>query len=696
MKKSVKFLCAILALLMMLPVFAACNFTADPPEQDTGEQTEEPRKDPITVNAKYSVVSPEEGSVATAKLAEQLGAALTERLGESVEVKKDARNGNPTASSRYEILVGQTNRAESVSVLANIKYHDYSVTLEGNKLVINAYTDEKLTEAVEYVIGLIGNSKGEALVLTHDDQKTLRAEYRFDTVKIGERDLAGYSIVIPRMSSTLIQNEAAAFQQSIIEASGLYLPIKDDTSKETDKEILVGNTQRERSQAVKARDLGEYGFLVKLDGDGLIVKANDSNFTLMKTLRNLANEICASGKLEEKTGTLTLSSKPLLTSFMFTDVHNGFAMLEPTNSVGHYVIRQNVKPMIDHLLTTVGAVDVVQVGGDLISDYPHWNKSGNWPYSYFVAYRKILVDTFKRLSKDGKVGYVAGNHDYAQGELATDGPGKNGSYNSLDFYFGDVGMRQDWGELPPEDMFVKIGEHTGEKYLLAYYYEVNGIGFVGLSADPDHEGVWSVQGTGFDEDCLAWLDKKLDEVDPDGNKVIFVNCHYHLDKRTNISASGKNSYDSDQIAKAELTPIFLGHKNLFHLYGHSEMWYSDVTSRYVTHHTKSGSAIDITGEETESTQVIRYENRDFTTVYGGHFRPAGSHNTWFESDRIYGYSGYSTAGHTSILTSSPRVGQGMYIEVFEDRIVFTMKNIGDIEGFSTKDLITSYTVYLYK
>ena len=42
------------------------------------------------------------------------------------------------------------------------------------------------------------------------------------------------------------------------------------------------------------------------------------------------------------------------------------------------------------------------------------------------------------------------------------------------------------------------------------------------------------------------------------------------------------------------------------------------------------------------------------------------------------------------------MAQGMYFEVFEDRIVFTMKNIGDYPGFSTEDVMESYTVYLYK
>ena len=382
---------------------------------------------------------------------------------------------------------------------------------------------------------------------------------------------------------------------------------------------------------------------------------------------------------------------PILTTFMFTDVHNNFAMLEPTNNFGKYIVRKNVDRMIDHLLETKGQVDVLMVGGDLISDYPHWNQSGNWPYKYFVEYRKLLVDTFKRLAKDDKVIYAAGNHDYGQGEAATDGPGKNGSYNAFEFY--EVGMKEGMGELPEENAYWKIGEHTGEKYLLAYYYEVNGIGFFGLS--PDHDMIWYSQGSGFDEGCKEWLVKKLKEVDPDGNKVIFVNCHYHIHNRHEIAEDGTNVYSL--WGSKGLIPLFDGHKNLVHVYGHDETWHSDTTARYVCHY-KDGEVIDVTGKEKESTEIVSYDDRQFTSIYGGHFRPdATVYKTWFEDDWVSGNAGFGgEKPFTHRSTATPRVGQGLYAEVYDDRIVFTMKNIGDAEGFSTSDEIEPYTMWLNK
>ena len=697
MNKFIKVLSLILALIFAMGALAACVTPETPAEStpagggETPAETPvetEPPADPITLTAEYVVVRPELCSDTVKDAAVEIKNALAEATGGKISVKEDFLYGT-MQPAQYEILVGVTNREESVKAADKIKYNDYTVTIDGDKLVICAYTDEKLLEAVEYAKGLIAK-----LTITDEDKLTVRAEYKFDTVTIGGIALDDYTIVISKKASDIIKAAASALQNGILEASGVYLPIKNENTAETDKEILIGDTARAASQAVDSAALGTYGYSIKVDGSKIVIKTNDMDFTLMQTIKNLAVEL-EGGSAEARDGKLQMSETPLLTSFMFTDVHNNFAMLEPTNNYGKYIVRGNVDLAIDTLLDTVGPVDVVLVGGDLMSDYHSWNSSGAWPYKYFVEYREILVETFKRLSKDGKVSYVAGNHDYGQGELSTDGPGKGGSYNSCDFYFGDVGMRQDWGELPEEDMFVKVGTKTGEKYLLAYYYEVNGIGFVGLSSD--HDKIWSSQGSGFDAECLKWLDKKLDEVDPNGNKIIFVNCHYFFDNRTAINEDGTNRYASVEYDREALTPVYLGHKNLYHIFGHGEVWFSDTTVRYVSHHNKQGKVIDVKGTETESTEVVQYANRDFTLVYGGHFRAdANAYPEWFKNDYVIGYAGLSYYGYTHRSTCTPRVAQGLYIEVFEDRIVFTMKNFGDYPGYRTEDLIEPYTVYLYK
>ncbi len=377
-----------------------------------------------------------------------------------------------------------------------------------------------------------------------------------------------------------------------------------------------------------------------------------------------------------------IEEEPILTSFCFTDVHNNFAMLAPP-----YTIRGTATLAIEQMLATEGKVDVVVIGGDYMSDYPHWIDSGVLPYEYYLGYKAKTIETFAELAEGGKVIYVAGNHDYAQGEAAGDAPHTStGNYNSFDFYFGEGAMQDTMGSLEEGDAFWKVGENTGDLYLLAYYYEVNGIGFAGLSPDPDI--IFNKQGDGMNDAVLAWLDRKLDEKDPDGTKVIFVNCHYPIDGR-GLTGSSTSTYH-----KGKLTPIFLGHNNLFHLYGHWETYNTPYTANDVFHYDKAGNLISGPENETNASNIIDPTKRGFNAVYMGHFRPMyNSYPDWFFNDPVYGWGGKSeqTAEPS---TKTPKIAQGMYIEVFEDRVVFTMKNFGILPNFETGTESAPYTVYL--
>ena len=389
----------------------------------------------------------------------------------------------------------------------------------------------------------------------------------------------------------------------------------------------------------------------------------------------------------------SIEEAPLLTSFCFTDVHNNFAMLEPDNSTGDYIIRGTATLAIEQLLATEGKVDVAVIGGDYMSDYPAWDEAsgvGRLPYKYFLGYKAKTIETFAKLSEGGKFIYVGGNHDYAQGEESgLGGPGKNGTYNSTDFYSGD-GMEKVMGKLSADDMFTKVGTNTGLTYILAYYYEVNGIGFAGLAPDPDI--IWHKQADGMSDAALDWLDKKLDKEDPDGTKIIFLNCHYPINGRHTASNTTTSDYH-----KEKLTPAFLGHNNLFHLYGHWESNSDDYTCINLFHYDKNGNLIDGARNEVNSNNTILAKDRGFNAVYMGHFRPMyNSQPDLFYDDVLYGYGGYSKYQKQHGSVQTPKIAQGMYIEVYEDRIVFTMKNFGIIPGFETGTESVPYTVYLHK
>ncbi len=57
------------------------------------------------------------------------------------------------------------------------------------------------------------------------------------------------------------------------------------------------------------------------------------------------------------------------------------------------------------------------------------------------------------------------------------------------------------------------------------------------------------------------------------------------------------------------------------------------------------------------------------------------------------YLGYTDKKRKFPSTATPKMSQGMYIDVFPDRVVFTMMNFGNYPGYETETPIAPYTVY---
>ena len=70
--------------------------------------------------------------------------------------------------------------------------------------------------------------------------------------------------------------------------------------------------------------------------------------------------------------------KKRLTVFCFTDIHNQQAMLDfPTTLRGSLVKATGLA------VKEFGLADIAIVGGDNISDYPHWERSCSLPKKIF-------------------------------------------------------------------------------------------------------------------------------------------------------------------------------------------------------------------------------------------------------------------------------------------------------------------------
>ena len=367
--------------------------------------------------------------------------------------------------------------------------------------------------------------------------------------------------------------------------------------------------------------------------------------------------------------------KKILTCFCYTDIHNQQSMLDyPTT------IRRSLLQAKDLATKEFGLCDVAIVGGDNLSDYPHWNRSCGLPKRNFLDIKEKMHKCISEGVKDGKVIYVAGNNDMMLGDIGTK---ENEPYNTTDFY--DL-MDNAFGKLPESERFeVFSKEKPNEHYLGAFHYVVNGIDFIGINIHPDtafnsHEGYYS-------NETLIWVKKKLCEIDPDGKKCVFVIGHlsaiYYLNNGELLETMTNGDRDL-------FYSIFKGHQNTFYLYGHvhgERACFRNYSSGAVLHLDNNNMPLDANLKSKNSLG----KEYAYSLVHMGGLRPFNE--IYFENDALEGYGGLKDK-RLYPHTATPLIAQFLVFELYSDRVVFYIRNTGEHELYNKKDKLQEYTVYL--
>ena len=365
----------------------------------------------------------------------------------------------------------------------------------------------------------------------------------------------------------------------------------------------------------------------------------------------------------------------------YSDIHNMLSMLDyPTT------LRKTVAMGVDLNLRRFGAADVTLVGGDTVSDYVSYRESGWLPRRNFLDIKEKLSRELKRGTKDGKVIYIAGNHDYACGEGVKEGY-NNVPYNSADYYFSGP-MRADMGELPDEDVCLGYSEKVGAQagaYLLGFRYAVGGIDFYCINFHPDdiysHQAMWQDSIRRYSPDALRWLKKRLRETDPDGDQPTVVLTHMPPDS-------------VDRENRTLLLDAYRGHRNIFHLFGDTHgIVRNRFTAQQVFRVFDSPDVLPDFG----STQRTSRDWHDQTHLFTAHLMGTQRCDLAYLHDTVPGDPGTDEPAYQSHpRTATPRISQGLAIETFPDRFEFRMCNhsVGLEDGsYSAQDLIEPYIAY---
>ncbi len=153
----------LLIISVLSSVLLSCRTEGDSDDKDSGAPDNASASlPPLASNgtANFTIVRSDLTNSEQARPAVLVRQALEAVTGADFTLITDWENPMPTEeelSARYEILVGDTNRAESRQVKAKLTGADeYAIEAVGNKLVIVAASDRALVSAVEYFCDYIG------------------------------------------------------------------------------------------------------------------------------------------------------------------------------------------------------------------------------------------------------------------------------------------------------------------------------------------------------------------------------------------------------------------------------------------------------------------------------------------------------------------------------------------------------------
>ncbi|MBR5615198.1 MAG: hypothetical protein IKW66_00105, partial [Clostridia bacterium] len=161
---SVRFLICLMTVFMLLALGpVGCTPQPEPPADDTNNPADPPSDEQKEVLAlisqgisNYTTIRPDTASVEIRQAVMNLTQAFIDTTGYTIKPGTDWVNyGEEVPTDTLEILVGRTNRAESIAAHAALKETEYTIAVMGKRLVIVGYDDACTTAAVTAFIDML-------------------------------------------------------------------------------------------------------------------------------------------------------------------------------------------------------------------------------------------------------------------------------------------------------------------------------------------------------------------------------------------------------------------------------------------------------------------------------------------------------------------------------------------------------------
>lgn len=251
--------------------------------------------DVIAKELKYVLVIPARCGADIFDSAAFLSSELSKYVASEVEVVYD--RDLKSYSDKIEILIGDTDRAESRRFLKGLRKDDYGYRYDNGVIVVGAYRESCCVTGIYAFAADIESGKVD---LSHpeDIQESIVAgQYSITSIKLNGFELCEYDIVYPAANKLSEKALAERLRDDIAEYSGYYLRvISEKECTDATRAICVG-------QSLMTSDYSScLGAYVSVNTDGHIELVSNDNFGIHKAVGNFLDMI----KESESQGACTL------------------------------------------------------------------------------------------------------------------------------------------------------------------------------------------------------------------------------------------------------------------------------------------------------------------------------------------------------------------------------------------------------
>lgn len=188
----------VLAICMLIPALIACDSgTSDEttaiPVETTAEETTAPVPSGLVLALNgvtdYVIVRPEQCQNYITDAMSDLRKAIEGKYGVSIKPQDDWVKGHPKGeayvSEAFEILIGDTNRKESIDVLASLQPGEYTARVSGNKLVLIGTTDYLTGLAVQEFVKFVNENADAAALTVPNEYSVIKSQEDFNKLLMG-------------------------------------------------------------------------------------------------------------------------------------------------------------------------------------------------------------------------------------------------------------------------------------------------------------------------------------------------------------------------------------------------------------------------------------------------------------------------------------------------------------------------------